>query len=306
MAEIKGVILVGGSTKIPLLQKYIADYFNILPLCSINPDEVVSIGAGHQGGNLAGLTNNALLLDVLPLSLGIEVGDGTAEKLILRNSPLPIAKAQEFTTSIDNQSSILIHILQGERELASDLVSLGKFSLTNIPKLPAGLPRIKVSFFVDTDGLLRVEAQEAISGVKQSIEVKPTWGLSVAQMREMIEESLENSKKDISARLLLQSIGEAKALLYATKKALKEDSSLLKAEELNQINQEVEILEDKLKSSENLKLEDIAILSKEKQEIDSLVSDMENLTNSFAQKRMNNKIKDILQGQNVDDLDKKI
>jgi molecular chaperone HscA len=238
--------------------------------------------------------------------LGIEIGDGTAEKLILRNTLLPVAKAQEFTTSIDNQTSILIHILQGERELASDLVSLGKFSLTNIPKLQAGLPRIKVSFFVDTDGLLRVEAQEAISGVKQSIEVKPTWGLSIAQMREMIEESLENSQKDISARLLLQSIGEAKALIYATKKALKEDSDLLQKKELEEINKTLEILQDTIHKVENLKLEDINILANKKQQIDSVVVDMENLTNSFAQRRMNNKIKDILQGQNVDELNKKI
>ncbi len=291
--NIKGVILVGGSTRISCIKEIIEKEFNVQTLCSINPDEVVSIGAAYQAANLTGVSNSSLLLDVIPLSLGLEIAGGIVEKIIPRNSPIPIAKAQEFTTFKDDQTSMMIHILQGERELAEDLRSLGKFTLTSIPKMKAGKARIKVIFTIDADGLLTVSAEEQTTKIKQEIEIKPTWGLSIDDMRKMLEVSMENAKEDIEKRLLNETISDAKILISTTEKAIEEDVDLLIENEEQKIRTAIVALEDTLKNTNT-----------NRNIIHKYVEELENITREFAHRRMSIYVEKALKGKKVEEVEK--
>lgn len=286
--EVTGVVLVGGSTKTPYIQKEVANFFKCQPLCTINPDEVVAIGAGYKSAELTGKTKNSLLLDVIPLSLGIEVAGGLVEKIIPRNSVIPIAKAQEFTTFKDNQSAMSIHVVQGERELVADVRSLGKFTLWGIPKMVAGAAKILITFTVDADGLLMVNAKEQLTGQAQTIEIKPSWGLNVEQMRQMLEDSLENSAKDIENRLLIQTKIEAERVIDALKTSLQEDKGLLAQEDEKAISKALQVLEDSL----NCNNKDIIITN---------LQTLEEKSHNFAVLRMEKKIQQALQGKELKD-----
>ncbi len=290
-SDLKGIILVGGSTKIPYIQKQLELLFGIKPLCSINPDLVVAMGAGYKSAELSGKTKNSLLLDVIPLSLGLETAGGIVEKIIHRNTLIPIIKKQEFTTYKDNQTAMLIHILQGERELVKDLRSLGKFSLKGIPPMPAGVARVMVSFSIDADGLLRVEALESKTGIKQSVEIKPSWGLDFNSMRQIIEDGMENAEDDIKQRLLLNSKTEAQRVIDALEVALQEDGELLSEEYKVEVNASLENL---------IK----ATLGEDRLLIDSLIKKLDDVTSIFAGDRMNKKINKVLQGKKLSDIEK--
>ncbi len=288
LKTIDGVILVGGSTRLLYLQAEIEKFFKQKPLCSINPDEVVAIGAGHQAAILSGLKQDSLLLDITPLSLGIEVNGGIVEKIIHRNSLIPITKTQEFTTHKDGQTAILIHILQGERELVKDLQSLGKISLKGIPPLVAGLPRVAVTFKLDMDGMLTVEAKELISGVSQQIEIKPHIDLSLQEMRKIIEESLEHGKQDIQKRLLIESSNNAKSLVESLANAILVDANLLKDSERTSI---VALIKDIYSAMEQENREAIEEKSK------ALIT----LSKEFTERRINRDLAKSLKGSKIED-----
>lgn len=240
--EIKGIILVGGSTRIPLIRQKLAEIFGIEKiLTNLDPDRIVAIGAALQAHNLSGAGNN-LLLDVAPLSLGIEMMGGIVDKIIHRNSAIPIAKAKEFTTYTDNQTAMKLHIIQGERELAKDCRSLGKFIIRGIPAMKAGMGRILVTFKLDADGLLTVSAEEKITGKKQEIEIKPTHHLSEGEVKNMLLDSLKNSQSDIEQRLLIEAATEANQDAIIIKKDLEnyhgEDKKLI-AEKLKILEEEI-------------------------------------------------------------------
>ncbi len=293
ISEIKGVILVGGSTKIPYIKNNLEKLFGIKPLCSINPDEVVAMGAGYKSAELSGKTANSLLLDVIPLSLGLETAGGIAEKIIHRNTLIPITRKQQFTTFKDNQTGMIIHILQGERELVKDLRSLGKFSLKGIPPMPAGIAKVMVSFSIDADGLLKVEAKEERTGISQFVEVKPSWGLDFNSMRQIIEDGMEHAEEDMKQRLLLQSKTEAQRVVDALVVALQEDSELLSEESKLDINESLEILLESMKHENKLI-------------IDENVENLDKITSKFAGDRMNKKINKVLSGKKLKDVEKNL
>lgn len=283
--QVKGVVLVGGSTRIPYIRKQIEQVFGQPPLADINPDEVVAVGAAIQAEALTVGSDN-LLLDVVPLSLGLETMGGIVEKIIYRNTPIPVAIMQEFTTYKDNQNGMIIHIVQGERELAEQNRSLAKFELGNIPPLPAGIARIAVKFVVDADGLLSVSAKEETTGVEQSIAVKPSYGLSEEQIEQMLTESMQFAKQDIIARLLREAQMEAGRSIEEVHSALASDAHLLDENEITAINRQIATLEQ-------------AIASEDRDLIDFEASRLHNLTKDFAEKRMNTAIISALQGVSV-------
>ncbi|MDR0485079.1 MAG: Fe-S protein assembly chaperone HscA [Alphaproteobacteria bacterium] len=291
--DIKGVILVGGSTKIPYIQNRLKDLFKVEPISSLNPDLVVAMGAGYKAAELTGKTKNSLLLDVIPLSLGIELAGGIVEKIIHRNTLIPITKKQEFTTYKDNQTAMSIHILQGERELVKDLRSLGKFSLKGIPPLPAGAAKVMVSFSIDADGLLSVCAVEEKTGISQSIEIKPAWGLDFESMLNMLESSMENASSDMQQRLLLQSKTEAERVADSLKSALRDDGELLSESQKQEI---IKVLEELLTSmqGENRDL------------IEENVAKLDKATSEFAELRMNKKINKALAGKSLTEVEDKL
>jgi molecular chaperone HscA len=232
-----GVILVGGSTRVPAVRRYVRELFGMEPLDDIDPDEVVALGAAVQADLLTSESpqHDVLLLDVAPLSLGLETMGGLVEKLILRNTTIPARATQEFTTFADGQTGMDIHVLQGERELVQDNRSLAKFTLSGIPPLPAGLARIAVTFQVDADGILSVTAREQLTGVSQTITVKPSHGLTDEEIERMLLASIEHAEEDVQARLLIDNRVEAQRILKAAEKQLDSNGDLLSADERQQI-----------------------------------------------------------------------
>lgn len=288
--EIQGVVLVGGSTRISLIQQKLTEIFGANKiLTNLNPDEIVAIGAAIQAH---GLTNGSanLLLDVVPLSLGIETYGGIIEKIIERNSTIPTSYSKEFTTYADNQTGMKLHIVQGERELAQDCRSLAFFEIKNIPPLKAGVARVKITFTIDADGLLTVSAKEQSTGQIQTIEVKPTFGLSAIEIKEILINSAKNAKEDIQKRLLVETISEAKRSILAMNSAIEEDSNLLTTKQILEIEKQIKILEESFKE-EN------------KKQIQEEADKLEILAQQFAELKMNKYIKESLVNKNIDEIE---
>jgi molecular chaperone HscA len=290
--DIDGVVMVGGATRMPHLRRAVAGFFGQTPLTNIDPDKVVALGAAIQANLLAG--NRApgddwLLLDVIPLSLGLETMGGLAEKIIPRNSTIPVARAQEFTTFRDGQTAIAIHVVQGERELVSDCRSLARFELRGIPPMAAGAARVRVTFQVDADGLLSVGAQEMSSGVHSSIVVKPSYGLSDDEVARMLRDSFGAADADMQARELREQQVEAQRLVEATQVALTADGDLLSANERAEVDRLMDALQTVARGT------DAAAIAR-------AIGALAHATDDFAARRMDRSIRTALSGRRVEDV----
>lgn len=290
--EIKGVVMVGGATRIPQVQSAVAKFFKQEPLNNLDPDKVVALGAAIQANLLVGNKTGSddwLLLDVIPLSLGLETMGGLVEKVIPRNSTIPVARAQDFTTFKDGQTAIAIHVVQGERELVSDCRSLSRFELHGIPPMVAGAARVRVTFQVDADGLLTVSAREQTTGVEATIAVKPSYGLSDDEIAHMLKDSMANAKDDAQRRALKEAQVEAQRMIEATQAALKEDAHLLSTEEISRIETAI----GKLQTT---------MLGDNRRQINLMMDDLGYETQEFAYRRMDQGVKRAFAGRKVDEL----
>ena len=290
-SDVKGVVMVGGSTRMPMVQAAVGGYFGQPPLTDLNPDEVVALGAALQAHQLAGNAGaeQILLLDVIPLSLGLETMGGLVERIIPRNSTIPCARAQDFTTFKDGQTALALHVVQGERELVADCRSLARFELRGIPPMVAGAARIRVSFQVDADGLLSVKAREEGSGVEAAIEVKPSYGLADDDIARMLQEGFRSADADMQARSLRQSQVEAERLLMGIASALAADGDLLDANERAAIERLAADLRERAAGADHRAIDDA---------VEALAAG----TEAFAAARMNRGIRQALAGRSVEDI----
>jgi molecular chaperone HscA len=290
--EIKGVVMVGGATRMPQVQRAVAEFFRRDPLNNLDPDKVVALGAAMQANVLAGNKPQGedwLLLDVIPLSLGVETMGGLAEKIIARNTTIPVAKAQEFTTFKDGQTGMSFHVVQGERELVADCRSLARFELKGIPPMAAGAARVRVTYQVDADGLLHVSAKESSSGVEASVAVKPSYGLADADIERMLRDSFEHAKEDMHVRALSEYRVDGQRLIEATRSALLQDEKLLDPQERESIRKSMLALEKLLAGTDHRAI---------KQAVDAL----NRATEEFAQRRMDAGIRRALSGKKIGSL----
>ena len=291
--DVKGVVMVGGATRMPHVQRAVGELFGQTPLTNLDPDKVVAIGAAMQADLLAGNQqkgNEWLLLDVIPLSLGVETMGGLVEKIIPRNTPIPVARAQDFTTFRDGQTALAVHVLQGEREVVDHCRSLAKFELRGIPPMAAGAARIRVTYQVDADGLLSVTAREMQSGVESHIDVKPSYGLTDADITSMLQDGFSHAADDVHARALREEVVDGQRLIEAIEAALAEDKDLLEADELEMILRKVEALKELLANTKDAQL------------LRRSVESLSKSTDDFAARRMNQSIKKALAGKKVEDI----
>jgi Fe-S protein assembly chaperone HscA len=294
-SQIEEVVLVGGSTRIPLVRRKVEELFGRKPHSELNPDEVVALGAAVQADILITGNRDMLLLDVTPLSLGIETMGGVTSKIIMRNSTIPATGSEMFTTAVDSQTAVDIHVLQGERELVSDNRSLARFKLRGIPPMPAGLPRVQVQFQIDANGILSVTASELRTEIEQTVEVKPSYGLTDEQVEQMLMDSFENAEADFAARLLIEARNEAENVIHATEKALR-------ASDIDQIEKE------ELASGERKKIESVlaglkmVLNSSDRETILKWTQALNDTTRHLAEVMMNRSLQAALSGKNVNEM----
>jgi len=284
--QVDAVVMVGGSTRVPLVQRCVEQFFGKALYNKLNPDEVVALGAAIQADILAGNNTDMLLLDITPLSLGIETMGGLMDVLIPRNSKIPVKAGRQYTTQKDGQSGMRISVFQGERDLVKDNRKLAEFNLDGIPGMPAGLPKVEVTFLIDADGILRVSATELRSGVAQSIEVKPQYGLTDAEVEERLLDSLSNAKEDMAARALAEAETEAIQMLETVEKFMIKHNALLAEQEIGDTRLQIEHLKS-------------AMAIKDKDKIQKETEKLNEVTRPFAERVMEAALKDAMTGKKI-------